>query len=83
MHALKDRLGRVPRLYVDAELGPQLRLVLPDDAAHHAARVLRLREGELVLLFDGHGGEHEARLSFPARGQVVAEIGARRDVERE
>jgi len=75
--------ARVPRLYVDASLEPQARIVLPDETAHHAARVLRLREGEPALLFDGRGGEYEARLSFPARGQVVAEIGARHDVERE
>jgi 16S rRNA (uracil1498-N3)-methyltransferase len=80
---MKDRQGRVPRLYVDAELSPQGEFVLPEDAAHHAARVLRLREGELVLLFDGRGGEYQARLSMPRRGQVVAEIGGRRDVERE
>jgi len=73
----------VPRLYVDAALESQAKLILPEDTAHHAARVLRLREGELVLLFDGRGGEHEAHLSFPARGRVVAEIGDRRDVERE
>jgi len=79
----RDRQPRTPRLYVGAELSPQARLVLPEDTAHHAARVLRLREGELVLLFDGRGGEHEARLSMPGRGVVVAEIGARRDVERE
>ncbi len=80
---MKDCQGRVPRLYVGAELNPQARLVLPEDTAHHAARVLRLREGDLALLFDGRGGEFEARLSMPGRGQVVAEIGARRDVERE
>lgn len=80
---MKDRQGRVPRLFVDAELSPQARLVLPEDTAHHAARVLRLREGELALLFDGRGGEYEAHLSMPGRGQVVAEIGERRDVERE
>jgi 16S rRNA (uracil1498-N3)-methyltransferase len=75
--------GRVPRLFVDAELSAKARLVLPEDTAHHAARVLRLRDGELALLFDGRGGEYEARLSLPGRGQVVAEIGERRDVERE
>jgi 16S rRNA (uracil1498-N3)-methyltransferase len=81
---MKDRQGgRVPRLYVDTELRPQDRFVLPEDAAHHAARVLRLREGELVLLFDGRGGEYEARLWMPGRDQVVAEIGGKRDVERE
>jgi len=80
---MKDRQGRVPRLYVDAELSPQATLELPEAAAHHAARVLRLREGDLALLFDGRGGEYEARLSMPGRGRVVAGIGARRDVERE
>jgi 16S rRNA (uracil1498-N3)-methyltransferase len=85
---MKDRQGhgrqpRTPRLFVDAELSPQTRLVLPDDAAHHAARVLRLGEGDPVLLFDGKGGEYEARLSMPGRGQVVAGIGARLDVDRE
>jgi 16S rRNA (uracil1498-N3)-methyltransferase len=80
---MKDRQSRVPRLYVDAELSPQTRLVLPDEAAHHAARVLRLREGDSALLFDGRGGEYEAQLSMPGRGQVVAGIGARRDMDRE
>jgi len=75
--------ARVPRLYVNAPLEPQARLELPDGAAHHAARVLRLREGDLALLFDGRGGEYEARLSMPGRGRVVAEIGAWHDVERE
>jgi 16S rRNA (uracil1498-N3)-methyltransferase len=80
---MKDRQGRVPRLFVDADLRPQAKLILPEDAAHHAARVLRLREGDPVVLFDGRGGEYEARLFMPGRGQVVAEIGEWRDVERE
>lgn len=80
---MKERQGHVLRLFVDAELGPQSRLILPEDAAHHAARVLRLRDGDNILLFDGQGGEFEARLSMPGRGQVVAEVGARRDVDRE
>ena len=80
---MKARQGRVPRLFVDAELSPQIRLALSDDAAHHAARVLRLVEGDAVLLFDGRGGEYEARLSMPGRGRVEAAIGARQDTERE
>ena len=74
---------RVPRLYVDSELRPHTKIALPEDAAHHAARVLRLQEGDAVVLFDGRGGEYEARLALPGRGQVAAETGARSDVERE
>jgi len=80
---MKDRQGRVPRLFVDAELRPRAKLALPEDAAHHAARVLRLHEGDAAVLFDGRGGEYEARLFMPGRGQVVAEIGEWRGIERE
>jgi|CXWL01.1.fsa_nt_gi 16S rRNA (uracil1498-N3)-methyltransferase len=79
----RDRQPRTPRLYVESELGPQAALELPENAAHHAARVLRLGEGDVVLLFDGRGGEYEAILSMPGRGRVLAAIGPRQDVERE
>ena len=83
LHPLKERQARVPRLYVDVELRAQTRFALPDDAAHHVARVLRLREGEPAMLFDGRGGEYEARLFMPGRNQVVAEIGGYLDTGRE
>jgi 16S rRNA (uracil1498-N3)-methyltransferase len=80
---MTERQGRIPRLFVDGELQPGTRFELPDAAAHHAARVLRLREGDVVLLFDGRGGEYDARLSMPGRDRVLAETGERRDTERE
>ena len=75
--------ARVARLHVETELHPHSNLTLPEDAAHHAARVLRLREGDAVVLFDGRGGEYAARLAMPGRGQVVAEIGERSNPQRE
>ena len=78
-----ERAGRVPRLFAGAELRTGAKLELAEQAAHHAARVLRLREGDPVILFDGRGGEYEARLSLPRHGPVVAEVGAKREVERE
>jgi 16S rRNA (uracil1498-N3)-methyltransferase len=80
---MTERQGRVNRLFVDTELRPQASLELPEAAAHHAARVLRLRAGESVVLFDGRGGEYDAQLAMPGRGRVLAETGERRDVERE
>jgi 16S rRNA (uracil1498-N3)-methyltransferase len=80
---MRGREERVPRLFVDVGLHPGSRLALPDDASHHAVRVLRLRDGDAVVLFDGRGGEYEARLAVPGRGQVAAETGQRRDPERE
>jgi 16S rRNA (uracil1498-N3)-methyltransferase len=44
---------------------------LPPDAAHHASRVLRLREGDAVQIFDGVGNECQG---------VIAELGGKRVV---
>ena len=41
---------------------PGARIALPDALAHHALRVLRLRAGEAIVLFDGKGGEYPAVL---------------------
>jgi 16S rRNA (uracil1498-N3)-methyltransferase len=75
--------GRVPRLYLDSPLGAHSRVSLSDEAAHHAARVLRLADGEAVVLFDGRGGEYAARLSIPSRGRVLADIAEFSPIERE
>lgn len=52
----------VPRFYVAAGLAPGASVELPPEAAHHAVRVLRLGDGDEVVLFDGRGGEWQARL---------------------
>ena len=84
MTGRQDRsTSRTPRLFVEAELRARTSIELPEAAAHHAARVLRLRDGDAVVLFDGRGGEYDARLAMPGRGRVVAETGERREVERE
>jgi 16S rRNA (uracil1498-N3)-methyltransferase len=80
---MTERQGRVPRLFVDTGLKPHASIELPEAAAHHAARVLRLSAGDSVVLFDGSGGEYGARLEMPGRGRVLAETGERRDFERE
>ncbi|MCK2125145.1 16S rRNA (uracil(1498)-N(3))-methyltransferase [Thauera aromatica] len=57
-------------------------VVLPEALAHHALRVLRLREGEALTLFDGAGGEVAARLVV--RGKTaVAVLGERSAADRE
>jgi 16S rRNA (uracil1498-N3)-methyltransferase len=80
---MNERPGRIHRLFVHAELRSQASFELPEATAHHAARVLRLRDGESVVLFDGRGGEFTARLELSGRGRVLAETGERRDIERE
>jgi 16S rRNA (uracil1498-N3)-methyltransferase len=72
-----------PRFYCREALSPGAHVDLPEPVARHAVRVLRLPPGAAVVLFDGRGGEYDARIERIERGRVVAALGAWRDVERE
>lgn len=50
------------RLFVDIPLQTGLELPLPPGAAQHALRVLRLKPGDSVTLFNGDGHQYHARL---------------------
>ncbi len=56
---------------------------LPENAARHAARALRLGPGDAVTLFDGRGGEFTARIVTVCKEQVEAELLERRERECE
>ena len=47
---------------------------LPDDEAQHLARVLRLRAGDSVAIFDGSGREAVARVVTVAPRRVTVEV---------
>jgi 16S rRNA (uracil1498-N3)-methyltransferase len=72
-----------PRLFVDAALEGAGRVVALGAAASRHAQVLRLQPGDALTLFDGRGGEWQARLASMGRREGHAELVARHDVERE
>ncbi len=72
-----------PRFYCREALSPGAHIDLPEPVARHAVRVLRLPPGAAVVLFDGRGGEYEARIERIERDRVVAALGAWHDIERE
>jgi 16S rRNA (uracil1498-N3)-methyltransferase len=72
-----------PRFYCREALSPGAHIDLPEPVARHAVRVLRLPPGAAIVLFDGRGGEYDARIERIERDRVVAALGAWRDVERE
>lgn len=71
------------RFHVPDRIGPGATIDLPDTSGHHATRVLRLAVGDPVILFDGHGGEHEAVIVRMHRNEVSVKVVAARDVDRE
>jgi 16S rRNA (uracil1498-N3)-methyltransferase len=73
----------VPRLYVPS-LGDEGRVIgLPADEAGHLQRVLRVRPGAAVRLFDGRGREVAARVTLVERDRVLVETGGPVDAARE
>jgi 16S rRNA (uracil1498-N3)-methyltransferase len=74
-----------PRFFVPpdfATLAGGARLALPEAAAHHAAKVLRMGVGDAVTVFDGLGGEYAAVIMASARA-VEVKLSAREAIERE
>jgi 16S rRNA (uracil1498-N3)-methyltransferase len=74
---------RLTRVHVGGPLTAGSRATIAGDAANHVARVLRLRPGDLLTLFDGSGGEHAARIEEIRRGAVIVTVGDRAPADRE
>ena len=72
-----------PRFYCPTPLASATTITLPEGAARHAAKVLRLRVGEQVTLFDGSGGEYGAQIAAIEREKVSVDLREWRDVECE
>jgi 16S rRNA (uracil1498-N3)-methyltransferase len=65
---------RIPRLYHPETIQSLGTLALSDDAAGHIGRVLRMKEGQEVLLFDGSGHEFPATITSVGKKNVDVEI---------
>ena len=71
-----------PRFYCRCPLAPNQTIELPPELAHHAMRVLRLKSGTAIVLFDGTGGEYAATLLVDGK-KGKAEVGDHHRVEVE
>lgn len=74
---------RLTRVYVDAPLEPGMRITLGGSAASHVTRVLRLRTGQTLTLFNGKGGEHAASIDKSHGGEVIVAVREHAPLERE
>lgn len=74
---------RLTRIYVDAPLSVGKQIALPEQAATHLTRVLRLRAGAGLTLFNGQGGEYQAELVALERGGARAAVLQQVVIERE
>jgi 16S rRNA (uracil1498-N3)-methyltransferase len=74
---------RTTRIHVELELSPGQELLLPAAQSAHLLRVLRLRPGATLTLFNGRGGEYPASLLSADRSGARVSVTAHDPVERE
>ena len=64
----------IPRIFIDQPLSVGQTLDLPTDKTHHLIGVLRLRDDDAVMLFNGTEEEFGARLKVMDKRRVLATI---------
>lgn len=74
---------REPRIYLPQPLASDERYTLTADRHRHLSRVLRLKSGAGLTLFDGRGGEYPATVEQVQRSQSTVRTGEHIDTERE
>ena len=73
----------LPRFYCPKKIVADQPIELPAGVAHHALRVLRLEQGDELILFNGNGGEFPAVIEHIDKNGVTVMIGKHLDIERE
>lgn len=71
------------RIYVDEALAEGRLVTLREERAHYASRVLRLRTGDPVTVFNGEGGEYHGAVREINKKTVTIETHVWHDYERE
>jgi 16S rRNA (uracil1498-N3)-methyltransferase len=74
---------RLTRVYVDTVLSTGARCEIDGNAANHITRVLRLRNGDELTVFDGRGGEYAARIDIIRKDTVLIDVRDHRALTRE
>jgi 16S rRNA (uracil1498-N3)-methyltransferase len=71
------------RLYIDDKLQPGVELDVSGDKARYLGKVLRLRVGDQIAVFNGRDGEFDAQLSRISKHEVELLLGAARETQTE
>lgn len=70
---------RLSRVFVARPLAAGTEVPLDEGASTHVARVLRLKAGAALVLFDGSGADYAGRIIAIGRAGVRIEVGERSD----
>ena len=74
---------RIPRVYLPVPLARDAELELDERARHYVLQVLRLRAGAPLIIFNGEGAEHAARLATAEKRRATVQLEEAREPARE
>ena len=74
---------RLTRSFIDMPLRVGDTVALPEDAAAHLLRVLRLQVGDACVLFNGDSHDYDARIASLGKREATAEIVHARRIDNE
>jgi 16S rRNA (uracil1498-N3)-methyltransferase len=74
---------RLHRLHIDNEITTGASISLPAERVNYLVKVLRLKPGSELLVFNGQGGEYQATLIEAGKRSAVIKIGTFIDREAE
>lgn len=74
---------RIPRIYTAQALHNNASIELEPGPSQHLSRVLRMKPGDAIILFDGTGGQYPATIESLSRKSVVASTAGHDPLERE
>lgn len=74
---------RIPRIYTAQTLRSNASIELEPGPSQHLSRVLRMKPGDAIILFDGTGGQYPATVTAVSRKSVVATTADHDPAERE
>ncbi|NNC38608.1 MAG: 16S rRNA (uracil(1498)-N(3))-methyltransferase [Acidimicrobiales bacterium] len=64
----------LPRLYIPESLGPDSKIDLPQSQAHYLSKVMRLKPGSAVRVFNGQDGEWLSKIVEIGKRDVLIDV---------
>lgn len=74
---------RKTRIYTEQSLAENQQLQLEEKPSHHLSRVLRLKTGDELILFNGQGGQYSAEIESINKHFVNVQVNSFDEIDRE
>ncbi|MFT2111809.1 16S rRNA (uracil(1498)-N(3))-methyltransferase [Marinomonas sp. 2405UD68-3] len=74
---------RIPRVFIDLPLSENSHHPLPESTFNHLCKVLRLKSGHPLIVFNGHGGQYKATLENVEKRTAEISIGSFMELHNE